>query len=426
MTVNPCVEIGMYPVDEETGESGWQGCNLSTINCASITDENDYYERCKAAAILGTLQAGFTDFEYLGETSEKIFSREALLGVSMTGTMEKFEIVLNPSTQKKGAKIVNETNKELARKIGIKPAARTTCLKPEGSSSCMLGTSSGIHPHHAKRYLRRVQANTDEAPYRYFKTVNPNACEPSVWSANKTDDVVTFPIEVPDGAKTKNQLPASELLTIVKSTQQNWVMSGKNSGRCTKPWLNHNVSNTINVRPDEWEEVSAFIYKNKKYFCGISLIPQSGDKDYQQAPMVTVFTSREIVREYGEAAIWCSGLIELAIQNYDGNLWVACEAMISGESEGEGEQEFIARCAKFADKYFDGNLRRLAYCLKDVYNWKVYCDLKRTFQKVDYTLVTETQDNTAAEQEWACSGGSCEVNYDIIENNDKKKKKKNA
>ena len=151
MTVNPCVEIGMYPVDIETGESGWQGCNLSTINCASIVDEDDYYERCRAASILGTLQAGFSEFKYLGEASERIFSRESLLGVSMTGTMEKFEIVLNPAMQKKGAKIVNQTNEKLAKKIGINPAARTTCLKPEGSSSCMLGTSSGIHPHHAKR-----------------------------------------------------------------------------------------------------------------------------------------------------------------------------------------------------------------------------------------------------------------------------------
>ena len=150
-------------------------------------------------------------------------------------------------------------------------------------------------------------------------------------------------------------------------------MQGKHRNRCTQPWLNHNVSNTINVRPDEWEDITEYIYANRKYFCGISLIPQSGDKDYQQAPMVTVFTSREIVREYGEAAIWCSGLIQLAIQNYEGNLWVACDAIISGTSKDKKQQEFINRCIKFADKYFDGNTKRLAYCLKDVYNWKIYC-----------------------------------------------------
>jgi len=422
MTVNPCVEIGMYPVDVETGQSGWQGCNLTTINCATILDKEDFYERCRAASILGTLQAGFTDFKYLGETSEKIFRKESLLGVSMTGTMERFEIVLNPQTQKEGAKIINQTNKSLAKKIGIAPAARTTCLKPEGSSSCMLGTSSGIHPHHAKRYIRRVQANTEEAPYRYFKTINPEACEPSVWSVNKTDDIITFPVEVPDGAKTKNQLPALELLRIVKSTQQNWVMMGKNKSLCTKDWLNHNVSNTINVRENEWDEVEKFIYKNRKYFCGISLIPQSGDKDYQQAPMVTVYTSREIVRNYGEAAIWCSGLIVLGLQNYNNNLWDACEAMLKGAEEGEEPEKkhFIKRCQTFANKYFEGDYKKLSYCLKDVYNWKIYSDLTRTFKKVDYTKVTETEDNTAAEQEWACSGGSCEVNFDMVSNGKKK------
>ncbi|MFN9953338.1 MAG: recombinase, partial [bacterium] len=157
---------------------------------SSIEDENDFYERCKAAAIIGTLQAGFTKLEYLGESSEKIFEREALLGVSLTGTMEKYDIVLTEKVLKNGAKIAVETNKELAKKIGINQAARVTCLKPEGTSSSMLGTSSGIHPHHAKRYIRHVQANILEAPYQHFKKLNPQACEKSSWSANNTDEVI--------------------------------------------------------------------------------------------------------------------------------------------------------------------------------------------------------------------------------------------
>ena len=181
MIFNPCVEIGMWPVDEASGKSGWQGCNLSTINCSSVTDENDFYERCRAAAIIGTLQAGFTKLEYLGETSEKIFEREALLGVSLTGTMEKPDLVLSEKILREGAKIAVKTNEEIAKKIGIKQAARVTCLKPEGTSSSMLGTSSGIHPHHAKRYIRHVQANMLEAPYEYFKSYNPQACEKSSW-----------------------------------------------------------------------------------------------------------------------------------------------------------------------------------------------------------------------------------------------------
>jgi ribonucleoside-diphosphate reductase alpha chain len=410
MTFNPCVEVGMWPVDEETGKSGWQGCNLSTINCSSIEDENDFYERCRAAAIIGTLQAGFTKLDYLGETSCRIFQRESLLGVSLTGIMEKHDLVLSEKVLKAGAKIAVETNKELAKKIGINQAARVTCLKPEGTSSSMLGTSSGIHPHHAKRYIRHVQANILEAPYQHFKTYNPQACEKSRWSANNTDEVIKFPIEVPDGAKTKNQLPAVEMLDIVKNTQKNWVNSGKNKSLCTQDYLSHNVSNTVTVKPDEWTEVTKFIYDNRKYFAGISLIPQSGDKDYPQAPFTTVYTSREIVKEYGDAALWCSGLIELGLNAFDNNLWAACDYVTlnqANKDDHESKLVFVTKMKNFAGKYFDGDVRRLTYCMKDVYNWKIYCDLFNSFKKVDYTQLAETEDNTVGIEEISCAGGAC-------------------
>ena len=410
MTFNPCVEVGMWPVDEETGKSGWQGCNLSTINCSSIEDENDFYERCKAAAIIGTLQAGFTNLEYLGEISQKIFQREALLGVSLTGIMERHDIVLTEKVLKNGAKIAVDTNKELAKKIGINQAARVTCLKPEGTSSSMLGTSSGIHPHHAKRYIRHVQANVLEAPYQHFKKVNPQACEKSSWSANNTDEVVKFPIEVPDGAKLKNQLPAVEMLSIVKDTQKNWVYSGKNRSLCTQSYLSHNVSNTVTVKPDEWIDVTKYIYDNRRYFAGISLIPQSGDKDYIQAPFTTVYTSREIVKEYGDAALWCSGLIELALNVFDNNLWAACDYVTMNqakENDTEDRLKFITKMKNFAGKYFNSDVKRLTYCMKDVYNWKIYCDLFDSFKKVDYMQLLETEDNTLGIEEISCAGGAC-------------------
>jgi ribonucleoside-diphosphate reductase alpha chain len=410
MTFNPCVEVGMWPVDEETGKSGWQGCNLSTINCSSIEDENDFYERCKAAAIIGTLQAGFTKLDYLGETSCRIFAREALLGVSLTGIMEKHDLVLSEKVLKAGAKIAVETNKEMAKKIGINQAARVTCLKPEGTSSSMLGTSSGIHPHHAKRYIRHVQANILEAPYQHFKNYNQQACEKSSWSANNTDEVIKFPIEVPDGAKLKNQLPAVEMLGIVKDTQRNWVYAGKNRSLCTQEYLSHNVSNTVTVKPDEWDDVTKYIYENRKYFAGISLIPQSGDKDYPQAPFTTVYTSREIVKEYGDPALWCSGLIELALNAFDNNLWAACDYVNMNQAKENDSKEkllFITKMKNFAGKYFDGDLKRLTYCMKDVYNWKIYCDLYDTYKKVDYTQLLETEDNTAGIEEISCAGGAC-------------------
>jgi ribonucleoside-diphosphate reductase alpha chain len=410
MTFNPCVEVGMWPVDEESGKSGWQGCNLSTINCSSIEDENDFYDRCKAAAIIGTLQAGFTKLDYLGEISCKIFQRESLLGVSLTGIMEKYDLILSEKVLKAGAKIAVETNKEMAKKIGINQAARVTCLKPEGTSSSMLGTSSGIHPHHAKRYIRHVQANILEAPYQHFKNYNPQACEKSSWSANNTDEVVKFPIEVPDGSKLKNQLPAVEMLSIVKDTQKNWVYSGKNKAICTQEYLNHNVSNTVTVKPDEWVDVTKYIYDNRKYFAGISLIPQSGDKDYPQAPFTTVYTSREIVKEYGDAALWCSGLIELALNAFDNNLWAACDYVTLNQAQKdhhESKLKFVTKMKNFAGKYFNGDIRRLTYCMKDVYNWKIYCDLYNTFKRVDYTQLLETEDNTLGIEEISCAGGAC-------------------
>jgi ribonucleoside-triphosphate reductase len=411
MVFNPCVEISLYPVNEKTGESGWQGCNLSTINCSSIEDENDFYERCKAAAIIGTLQAGFTKLEYLGKNSEEIFEREALLGVSLTGTMEKHELVLTEKVLKNGAKIAVETNKLMAKAIDINQAARVTCLKPEGTSSSMLGTSSGIHPHHAKRYIRHVQANVLEAPYQHFKKINPQACEKSSWSANNTDEVIKFPIEVPDGSKLKNQLPAIEMLEIVKQTQKNWVHTGKNKALCTQEYLCHNVSNTVTVKPDEWDSVTEYIYNNRKYFAGISLIPQSGDKDYPQAPFTTVYSSREIVKEYGDAALWCSGLIELALNTFpDNGLWAACDYVVlnqANKDHHESKLMFVTKMKNFAGKYFNGDVRRLTYCMKDVYNWKIYCDLFNSFKKVDYTQLSETEDNTAGIEEISCAGGAC-------------------
>jgi ribonucleoside-diphosphate reductase alpha chain len=410
MIFNPCVEIGMWPVDEESGKSGWQGCNLSTINCSSVEDEDDFFERCRAAAIIGTLQAGFTKLDYLGKTSEKIFAREALLGVSLTGTMEKHDLILTEKVLTKGAKIAVETNKELSKKIKINQAARVTCLKPEGTSSSMLGTSSGIHPHHAKRYIRHVQANVLEAPYQHFKKYNPQACDKSAWSANNTDEIVKFPIEVPDGAKLKNQLPAVEMLSVVKDTQKNWVNSGKNRALCTQDYLSHNVSNTVTVKPDEWDDVTKYIYDNRKYFAGISLIPQSGDKDYPQAPFTTVYTSREIVKEYGDAALWCSGLIELGLNAFNNNLWAACDYVSMNQAKENDSTDrllFVTKMKNFAGKYFDGDIKRLTYCMKDVHNWKIYCDLFDSFQKVDYTQLSETEDNTTGIEEISCAGGAC-------------------
>mgnify|MGYP006921280764 CR=1 FL=1 len=407
---NPCVEIGFWPVHEVTKESGWQACNLSEGNGDKIKSKQDFKDMVRAGTIIGTLQAGYTDFPYLGKVSEDIIKREALLGVSITGIMHNSDIILNPETQKEMAEYAKEVNKDIAKKIGINQAARITCVKPAGTTSCILGTSSGIHPHHAKRYIRRVQGNKLEKPLQFFKTINPIAVEESVWSANKTDEVILFCIEVPAGIKTKNCITAIELLEQVKLTQTNWVKYGKNKELCTDPTLSHNVSNTVTVKEDEWDDVADYIYKNRKHFSGISLLPSSGDKDYQQAPFTTVHTPKEIVEEYGDASIFASGMIESAKLAFNNNLWNACDSVLGVfETKEDNQVKWIERAKNFSEKYFNSDIKKMTYCLKDVANWYTWVNLNKAYKDVDYSLMIEEEDNTKFEEESACAGGKCSI-----------------
>jgi ribonucleoside-triphosphate reductase (thioredoxin) len=432
LVVNPCVEIGMCPMTDE-GESGWQMCNLCEINGKKIKSEEDWYRAAKAAAIIGTCQAAYTDFEYLGPITKRIVEKEALLGVSITGMMDSPEILFNPILQRKMAKVVLTINEDIAPKIGINPCARATCIKPAGTTSCLLGTGSGVHAHHAHRYFRRTQANAMEAPLQFFKKFNPAAIEKSVWSANGTDEVITFCIEVPPASRVKNDMDAITLLEHVKLTQANWVTAGCVQERCRQPWLMHNVSNTINVEPHEWGQVAEYIYKHRRYFAGISLLPISGDKDYPQAPMCQVFTPKEIVAMYGDGSLMASGLIVDGLKVFDNNLWEACDAalgfgkplvepMIPNELNFSQHVEYqadvrkyhekadwIRRAKQFAFRYFENDLRQMTYCLKDVNNWKQWLDLTREYKDVDYTEMYEEEDNTRPMDTIACAGGKCQV-----------------
>ncbi len=464
LVVNPCVEIGMWPVCVETGLSGWQMCNLCEINGRMCKTKEDFALAAEAAAIIGTLQASYTDFPYLGEVTKRIVDREALLGVSITGMMDNPDVLFDPEIQRMVAKVVVSTNENFAPVIGIRPAARCTCVKPAGTTSCILGTGSGIHPHHAKRYFRRSQGNQMETPLRHYKKYNPRAVEKSVWSANGTDEVVTFCVEVPEEARTKNDLTAIQLLEHVKLTQMNWVEHGTVQERCSAPWLRHNVSNTINVRPEEWPAVEEYIYENRQHFAGVSLLPQSGDLDYPQAPMCAVKTPEETVKEYGQGSLMASGLIVDGLHAFDNNLWKACEVanglpltMLKewpepkkwlakvfqwGVSRSGGfvkrlgvfcvnnldrkyhsevsewvgtaekfvlQADWMRRAHQFADRYFGGDVKRMTYALKDVHNWKLWCDLNREYVEVDYTTMFEESDTTKVQETIACGGGACEV-----------------
>lgn len=408
---NPCGEASFYCYDID-GTPGFQFCNLSTVNGKKCKNKEDFIKACKIASLIGTIQAGYTDFPYLTKASENITKREALIGVSICGMMDKAELLFDPDVQKIGAQAVVEENIRVAKLININPSARCTVIKPEGTTSLLLGSSSGIHPHHARRYIRRVKCNQLEVPYQYFKAFNIHATEKDYNSANQTDDFIMFPIEVPDGAKLKNEVSALELLRCVRDTYVNWINFGKNKSRCVKPWLSHNVSNTITVKQEEWDDVAKFIYENRHYLCGVSLLSYFGDKDYVQAPFTTVLTPAEIVREYGDASIFASGIIEKAIEAFDKNLWLACD-VIQGKGNIEcnkKQKEWVVKAQQFAQRYFSNDIKTMTYCLKDVYNWKLYTDLIRDFSEVNYDNMIEDNDNTNYIIDApSCIGGKCEI-----------------
>lgn len=288
---NPCFEVSFVPVTED-GVCGVQFCNLTTVNGAKVKTEEDFYEAVRAAAIIGTLQASYTDFKYLSNTAKKLTEAEALLGVSITGMMENPDILLDERVQRIGARIVKDVNAWLAPIIGINPSPRSCVIKPEGSSSLAVGSMcSGIHAAHDRVMWRRVQANTQDNAYQHFKWYNPHLCEPSKWSSNGTDDIISFPIVLDDKVMLKKDLTALKHLDIIKSTQKNWVIEGTAHFN-TKP-IHHNVSCTVAVKTDEWDGVERYLYDNRNSFAAVALVGASSDKDYVQAPNESVITPEE-------------------------------------------------------------------------------------------------------------------------------------
>lgn len=310
---NPCVEIGLAPfaiVDEaaqaklaEYGMpdvplgsrvSGWQMCNLTTINANACEDEAGFLACCRAAALLGTLQAAYTNIPYLGAATRFINERESLLGVSICGILDRPSLLLNPEVLERGAKECLDTNAAVAEHLGIPAAARITCVKPEGTASLVLGAGSGIHPHHARHYFRRVQAARTEPLYQWFKLNNPHMTEASAWDPDTTD-VITFPVTAPADAILRKDVGAVQFLEYVRLVQQHWVVAGRRHEQYN-PGLHHNVSNTVTVRDDEWEAVQQFIWENRQYFTGISLLRETGDKVYAQAPREEVTTETDMAK----------------------------------------------------------------------------------------------------------------------------------
>lgn len=460
---NPCVEVSGYPQIEINGEIqyGWFFCNLTEINGSKIKTKEEFFDACRGASVLGTIQASYTSFKVLTKASRLIAERDALIGVGITGMCENPEILFNPEIQDEGARLVQKTNVKMSRIIGINPAARCTVVKPSGNSSQLLGcTSSGIHKFPFKRFIRNIQAANTEQALRYVKEINPMMVKPSVYD-KEVESVISFPVELDDNVLTSEYSSAVDFLEMVKMTKAHWIENGTNFDH--QFYKKHpkfakmrmNVSNTCVVKDDEWDEVKEYVWNNRDVFSGISFLPKGGDLLYPQAPYTSVLDEKELAERYGAGAILAGGLIVDGLAVFNDDLWLACDVamgrnthhltltdqditnfilshlkngkllvevngvMISDvnaisshlQSLVDKKIDWVRRFKKFAGKYLGGDLTKTEFCLKHVslfHRWQKLKDMKH----IDWSSITDW------DEEWVdagstvaqgCAGGACEL-----------------
>ena len=261
---NPCCEIALRP---------FQFCNLCEVNVSDIKDQDDFNARVKAAAFIGTLQAGYTDFHYLREIWKETTEKDALIGVSMTGIGSG--AVLNYDMTK-AADIVKRENSRVAKAIGINKSARCTTVKPAGTTSLVLGTSSGIHAWHNDYYVRRMRVGKNEAIYTYLSVHHPELIEDEFFRPHDTA-VISVPQQAPEGSILRTESPF-DTLERVKRVATEWVKSGHRVGSNS-----HNVSATISLKEDEWDKAGDWMWDNRDHYNGLSVLPYNGGT-YTQAP----------------------------------------------------------------------------------------------------------------------------------------------
>jgi len=261
---NPCCEIALRP---------FQFCNLCEVNASDIESQDDLNKRVKAASFIGTLQAGYTDFHYLRDIWRETTEKDALIGVSMTGigsgTVLGYDL-------KKAAQLVKRENVRVAKLIGINPAARCTTVKPAGTTSLALGTSSGIHAWHNDYYVRRVRVGKNESMYKHLSVHHPELIEDEYFRPHDTA-VISIPQKAPDGAIMRTESPF-QLLERIKKIAMEWVVPGHRNGSNT-----HNVSATVSLKAEEWETAGDWMWDNRKHYNGLSVLPYDGGT-YTQAP----------------------------------------------------------------------------------------------------------------------------------------------
>ena len=261
---NPCCEIALRP---------YQFCNLCEVNASDLESQEDFNARVKAAAFLGTLQAGYTDFHYLRDIWRETTEKDALIGISMTGIGSGTVLGYD---MKKGADVVKRENARVAKLIGINKSARCTTVKPAGTTSLALGTSSGIHAWHNDFYIRRVRVGKNESIYKYLIDNHPELVEDEYFRPHDTA-VISVPQKAPEGAIMRTESPF-QLLERIKKIAMEWVAPGHRNGSNT-----HNVSATVSLKENEWETAGEWMWDNRKHYNGLSVLPYNGGT-YTQAP----------------------------------------------------------------------------------------------------------------------------------------------
>lgn len=261
---NPCVEIALRPN---------QFCNLCEVNASDIQTQEELDQRVRAASFIGTLQAGYTDFHYLRDVWKRTTEKDALIGVSMTGigsgVVTQFDLT-------KAAQIVKQENQRVANLIGINKAARTTAIKPAGTTSLTLGTSSGIHAWHNDFYLRRIRVGKNEAIYKYLIENHPEILEDDYFRPHDTA-VIAIPQKAPQDAILRTE-SAFDLLERIRKVSEEWIKPGHRTGQNT-----HNVSATVSLKQEEWDLAGEWMWKNRKSYNGLAVLPYS-EHTYKQAP----------------------------------------------------------------------------------------------------------------------------------------------
>ena len=261
---NPCAEISLRSM---------QFCNLTEVNVSDVTDQQDLNDRVRAATIIGTLQATYTDFHYLRQHWKDNTDKDALLGIGMTGIASGAVLKLDLD---EAAQTAKDTNKEYASKLKVNVAARVTTVKPSGTSSLTVGSSSGIHAWHNDYYIRRMRVGKNEPLYKYMIANIPDLIEDCKFKPH-LEAVMSFPQKAPEGAIYRTE-SALQLLKRVKKFNREWVENGYREGA-----NNHNVSCTISIKPHEWERVGNWMWENRHHYTGISVLPYDNGT-YVQAP----------------------------------------------------------------------------------------------------------------------------------------------